>query len=119
MHVLYHHRTAGDRVELVHIMGTVSALRDLGHTVEISSPPGCDPERAASCEQHAAMQQASGFLRKALKGVARKAPPVLFEFGVDVVAGTRVVDPASVLRSVSQGATFRQIEGVRLLTMRR
>ena len=43
--------------------------------------------------------------------------PVLFDYGVSAVSGTRVIDPKTVLRCVSQGATFRQIKGVRLLTM--
>jgi uncharacterized protein (DUF4213/DUF364 family) len=43
--------------------------------------------------------------------------PVLFDYGVDVVSGTVVVEPETVLRQVSQGATFRQMEGIRLLTM--
>jgi hypothetical protein len=37
----------------------------------------------------------------------------------DVISGTRVVDPELALRCVSEGATFRQIRGVRLLTMER
>lgn len=45
--------------------------------------------------------------------------PVLFDYGVSAVSGTRVIDPETVLRCVSQGATFRQIKGVRLLTMER
>lgn len=45
--------------------------------------------------------------------------PVLFDYGADVVSGTRVVDPDLALRFVREGATFRQIEGVRLLTMQR
>lgn len=45
--------------------------------------------------------------------------PVLFDYGIDAVSGTKVTDPEMVLRCVSQGATFRQIKGVRLLTMRR
>ena len=45
--------------------------------------------------------------------------PVLFDYGVDAISGTRVVDPEMVLRCVSQGATFRQIKGIRLLTMMR
>jgi uncharacterized protein (DUF4213/DUF364 family) len=45
--------------------------------------------------------------------------PVLFDYGVAAVSGTRVVDPETVLRGVSQGATFKQIKGVRLLTMMR
>ena len=45
--------------------------------------------------------------------------PVLFHYGVDAVSGTKVVDPEAVLRGVSQGATFRQLKGIRLLTMER
>ena len=43
--------------------------------------------------------------------------PILFDFGVSAVSGTLVTDPETVLRYVSQGATFRQIRGIRLLTM--
>jgi uncharacterized protein (DUF4213/DUF364 family) len=45
--------------------------------------------------------------------------PVLFDFGVDVISGTQVVEPERALRCVSQGAVFRQVEGVRLLSMGR
>ncbi len=45
--------------------------------------------------------------------------PVLFDYGVDVISGTKVIDPETVLRHVSQGATFRQMKGVRLLTMKK
>jgi uncharacterized protein (DUF4213/DUF364 family) len=45
--------------------------------------------------------------------------PVLFKYGVDAISGTKVIDPDTVLRCVSQGATFRQIKGIRLLTMKR
>jgi uncharacterized protein (DUF4213/DUF364 family) len=45
--------------------------------------------------------------------------PVLFDYGVSAISGTKVVDPETVLRCVSEGATFRQIKGVRLLTMER
>jgi len=45
--------------------------------------------------------------------------PVLFDYGVDVVSGTKVVDAEAVLRYIGQGATFKQVKGhgVRLLTM--
>ena len=46
--------------------------------------------------------------------------PVLFNYGVDVISGTLVTEPATVLRYVSQGASFRQIKrskGVKLLTL--
>jgi uncharacterized protein (DUF4213/DUF364 family) len=44
---------------------------------------------------------------------------VLFDYGVSAISGTLVTDPASVLRCVSQGATFRQLKGVKLLTMQK
>ena len=43
--------------------------------------------------------------------------PVLFDYGVDLIAGTRVVDPAAALAVAGQGAIFRQMRGVRLVTM--
>jgi uncharacterized protein len=43
--------------------------------------------------------------------------PVLFDFGVDALCGTQVIDAETVLRCVSQGAGFRQIKGTRRLTM--
>lgn len=45
--------------------------------------------------------------------------PILFDYGTSAISGTRVIDPETVLLCVSQGATFRQIKGVRLLTMER
>ena len=42
---------------------------------------------------------------------------VLFDYGLDALAGTRVVKPDQALSCVSQGANFRQIRGVRRLTM--
>jgi len=44
--------------------------------------------------------------------------PVLFDHGINAVSGTKVVNPPLALRCVSQGATFRQIKGIRLLTMK-
>lgn len=40
-----------------------------------------------------------------------------FVYGVDAVAGTRIVDSTAALTTVSQGATFKQIRGKQLLTM--
>jgi uncharacterized protein (DUF4213/DUF364 family) len=45
--------------------------------------------------------------------------PILFDYGVSAISGTRVVDPETVIHYISQGATFRQIKGVKLLTMER
>jgi uncharacterized protein (DUF4213/DUF364 family) len=45
--------------------------------------------------------------------------PILYDYGVDVISGTQVIDPLLALRCVSEGAVFRQLRGVRLLTMQR
>lgn len=45
--------------------------------------------------------------------------PLLFDYGINAISGTKVIDPETVLCCVSQGATFRQLKGVQLLTMRR
>jgi uncharacterized protein (DUF4213/DUF364 family) len=50
-------------------------------------------------------------------GPSTPLSPVLFEHGVALLSGTLVVDEAAVLRTVGQGAIFRQVEGVRLLTL--
>ena len=43
--------------------------------------------------------------------------PVLFDFNVDALAGTRVLDADVALRCISQGAKFRQIKGTKRLIM--
>jgi uncharacterized protein (DUF4213/DUF364 family) len=52
-----------------------------------------------------------------LLGASAPLSPVLFDRGVDAVAGTVVVDVPAALQAVGQGATFRQIPGKRLLTI--
>lgn len=52
-------------------------------------------------------------------GPSTPLSPVLFVHGATLISGTRVVDEAAVLRTVGQGATFQQVEGVRLLTLER
>lgn len=49
-------------------------------------------------------------------GPSTPLSPILFDHGVTILSGTRVVDEAAVIRTVSQGASFRQVEGVKLLT---
>lgn len=45
--------------------------------------------------------------------------PLWFDYGVDLISGTRVVEPEVVLKFVSEGVVFKQLHGrgVRLLTM--
>ena len=43
--------------------------------------------------------------------------PVLFDYGVDAVAGTKVTDNDLALKCITQGANYRQIKGVKKLIM--
>jgi len=50
-------------------------------------------------------------------GATSPLSPVLFDYGVDAISGTVIVDSEAAALAVSQGATFKQIPGKRLLTM--
>ena len=50
-------------------------------------------------------------------GPSTPLSPVLFDYGADVLAGVKVVEPDRTIHSISQGAIFSQVEGVRLVTM--
>jgi uncharacterized protein (DUF4213/DUF364 family) len=43
--------------------------------------------------------------------------PILFDYGIHAISGTKVVDAPLALQCISQGANFRQIKGTRRLTM--
>jgi uncharacterized protein (DUF4213/DUF364 family) len=42
---------------------------------------------------------------------------LLFDYHVNAISGTRVIDDGLALKCVSEGATYRQIKGIRQLTM--
>ena len=50
-------------------------------------------------------------------GATTPMSPVLFDFGVDMIAGALVVDHEKAMRCISQGATFRQITGVKRMLL--
>jgi uncharacterized protein len=50
-------------------------------------------------------------------GPSTPLSPLLFDHGVTLISGSRVVDEQAVLRTVGQGGTFQQVEGVRKLTL--
>ena len=39
--------------------------------------------------------------------------PLLFDYGVDALAGSLITDPEDILASVSQGSTYRDLKGVK------
>jgi uncharacterized protein len=63
--------------------------------------------------------------RKSLKMLLGPTTPmtsVLFDFGIDIVSGSVVIDERGALRAIGEGANFRQLKrtgSVRLITMAR
>jgi uncharacterized protein (DUF4213/DUF364 family) len=45
--------------------------------------------------------------------------PVLFDYGFSYLCGIRVVDEVTALKTISEGATFKEVKGVELLTMKK
>jgi len=57
---------------------------------------------------------------KMLLGPTTPVTPVLFDYGIDIISGSRVTDRAVVLKYISEGANFRQLKrsgGIRLITL--
>jgi uncharacterized protein (DUF4213/DUF364 family) len=57
---------------------------------------------------------------KMLLGPTTPVTPVLFNYGIDIISGSRVTDRAVVLKYISEGANFRQLKrsgGIRLITL--
>ena len=52
-----------------------------------------------------------------LVGPTSPLSSVLFEYGIDAICGSKIIDPDKLIRSISEGATFKQVTGVRLLTL--
>jgi uncharacterized protein (DUF4213/DUF364 family) len=52
-----------------------------------------------------------------LLGPSTPLSPVLFRYGASILSGSRVTDEAAALRTIGQGATFQQVEGVQKLTI--
>ena len=52
-----------------------------------------------------------------LLGPTTPLTPLLFDYNISLISGSRVVDEAAAIRTVSQGANFRQVQGVKLITI--
>jgi uncharacterized protein len=93
------HETEADRfipqADVIAITGTSLTNHTLPHLLELCSP--------------------KAFI--IMLGDTVPLSPVLFDYGVHALSGTRVMDADLVLKCVSQGANFRQIKGTKKLTM--
>jgi uncharacterized protein (DUF4213/DUF364 family) len=52
-----------------------------------------------------------------LIGPTTPLTPFLFNYGISVLSGTAVLDKETAFQCISQGATFREVRGVRRITM--
>ena len=52
-----------------------------------------------------------------LVGPTSPLSPVLFDYGIDVISGIKVVQPRKAVACITEGAMFRQIEGLKYLSM--
>jgi len=50
-------------------------------------------------------------------GPSTPLTPILFDHGIDMLAGVRVINDDMLFSSVSQGAMFKQVKGVELITL--
>jgi uncharacterized protein (DUF4213/DUF364 family) len=133
-------RGRGKRVALVGHFPFVPALREAAaqlQVLELRPQSGDAPAHEAATivpEAEIVAITGSAFINHSLEdilglcrtdsfvvvlGPSTPLSEILFDHGADVISGTRVVDPELALRCASEGATFRQIRGVRLLTMER
>ncbi len=54
-----------------------------------------------------------------LLGPTTPLTPVLFDFGIDLLSGTQVIDVETVLAAIQQGVTFRKMVGLRRVTLQK
>jgi uncharacterized protein (DUF4213/DUF364 family) len=52
-----------------------------------------------------------------LIGPTSPLSPLLFDYGIDAICGSKIIDPDRLIRTISEGATFKEVTGVRLLTL--
>lgn len=131
-------RGAGKRVVIVGHFPFIPAVRQaVGHLDVLELDPGTDelpPQAAGQVIPEADVVAITGtsLLNKTFDGLIELCRPEafvlvlgpttplsprLFDYGVDLIAGTQVIDPAEALTMASQGAIFRQMRGVRLVTL--
>ncbi len=54
-----------------------------------------------------------------LVGPTSPLSPILFDYGIDVISGVKVVEPQKTVACITEGAMFKQIKGLKYLSMRK
>jgi hypothetical protein len=54
-----------------------------------------------------------------LIGPTSPLSPILFDYGINAICGSKTIDPDQLIRSISEGATFKEVKGVKLLTLKK
>ena len=67
-------------------------------------------EIMANCSSHAL---------KVMIGPSTPMTPILFDYGIDILAGCKVLNSDTVHKQIQQGANFKQISDVKVLTMKK
>jgi glycosyltransferase involved in cell wall biosynthesis len=81
LRILYHHRTQGRGAEGNHIVSIVTALRGLGHRVDVLSPAGLDPfDPQATVPVDKAKTETKGW-SSVWKNISKHVPNWMFELG--------------------------------------
>jgi len=52
-----------------------------------------------------------------LIGPTSPLSPILFDHGIDAICGAKVINPGQLIRTIREGATFKEVIGVKLLTL--
>jgi uncharacterized protein (DUF4213/DUF364 family) len=52
-----------------------------------------------------------------LIGPTSPLSPILFDYGIDAICGSKIIGPDQLIRTISEGATFKEVTGVKLLTL--
>ena len=79
MKILYNHRTQARGAEGTHITNIVRCLRELGHEVDVLSPPGIDPFSKSNSVPVDKSRVKTRGLATIWKSLSKYAPGVVFE----------------------------------------
>ena len=79
MDVLYHHRTRGKGAEGAHIKGIVTAFREMGHNVTLTSIHNVDPTKPSKATKDNTQNEIKPSLKQRLLEITKHMPEFVFE----------------------------------------